>query len=161
MAKANPVLIKALKKTVLKLKNGASYQWGHMGACNCGNLAQEISQLSKGDIHRYAMQGHGDWSEQLRDYCPTSGYPMDLLISKLLETGLDIDDLKHLERLSDPCVLALLPLGKRGNVKYNDRSDVIAYLECWIDLLEEDWSKNAFTGQPVASEKINAPCILS
>lgn len=31
MAKANPELIIAIEKTVQKLQNGASYQWGHMG----------------------------------------------------------------------------------------------------------------------------------
>ena len=40
MAKATPVLIEALRKTAKKLEKGARYQWGHMGCCNCGNLAQ-------------------------------------------------------------------------------------------------------------------------
>ena len=36
MATANPELIAALERTASKLQQGASYQWGHMGACNCG-----------------------------------------------------------------------------------------------------------------------------
>jgi hypothetical protein len=47
MANPNPELIAAIEKTVSKLKNGSPYQWGHMGACNCGNLAQELTKLEK------------------------------------------------------------------------------------------------------------------
>lgn len=161
MANANPILINALRKTVIKLKKGAPYQWGHMGACNCGNLAQEITHFSKGEIHRYAMQRHGDWNEQLVDYCPASGYPMDLMISKLLETGLDLEDLKHLEKLSDPLILAKLPPEKRSEIKHNDKKDVIAYMEAWINILENEWANKVFSDLCNHSEKINAPCVLS
>ncbi len=47
------------------------------------------------------MQRYGDWNEQLNDYCPTSGFPMDELISEMMNFGFDRDDLKNLERLSD------------------------------------------------------------
>ena len=47
MAIATPELIAALERTVSKLQQGASYQWGHMGACNCGNLAQELTPFSQ------------------------------------------------------------------------------------------------------------------
>lgn len=53
MARPNPDLIAAIEKTILKLSKGAPYQWVHMGACNCGNLAQELTKLSKAEIHSY------------------------------------------------------------------------------------------------------------
>ena len=56
MATANPDLIAAIEKTTLNLSKGSPYQWGHMGSCNCGNLAQELTKLSKAEIHSYAMQ---------------------------------------------------------------------------------------------------------
>lgn len=139
MAKSSERLIEAFRKTIHKLKRNAHYQWGHMGACNCGNLAQELTKLSKAEIHQYAMQKAGDWNDQLVDYCPTSGYPMDLMISKMVEAGLSIDELKHLERLSDPNILKNIPFEKRMKIKKNKKEDVILYMETWLQILEEDF----------------------
>lgn len=139
MARVSAELIAAFRRTINKLKNNAPYQWGHMGACNCGNLAQELTQLSKAEIHQFAMEKSGDWNDQLIDYCPTSGYPMDLMISKMIASGLTIDELKHLERLSDPKVLSQLPMPKRQQLKKNLKADVILYLETWTRILEEEW----------------------
>ncbi|MGB3465010.1 MAG: hypothetical protein WBA74_07065 [Cyclobacteriaceae bacterium] len=140
MAKATPELIEAIRKTAKKLESGAPYQWGHMGSCNCGNLAQEITDMTDKQIHDYAMKRHGDWQEQVIDYCPTSGLPMDYLISKLLDAGLTTIDLQNLERLSDKEVLNRLKSGKR-HLKHNLRNDVILYMKAWADLLEEEISK--------------------
>jgi hypothetical protein len=139
MANPNPELIAAIEKTVSKLKNGSPYQWGHMGACNCGNLAQELTKLEKGEIHSYAMQRHGDWNEQLIDYCPTSGYPMDLMITRMLDFGLTTSDLAHLERLSDPMVLAEMSIEKRNSLSKNKKEDVIFYMITWSKLLRKNW----------------------
>ena len=155
MARANPELIAAFRKTISKLKKGAPYQWGHMGACNCGNLAQELISISKSDIHRNAMAKSGDWNEQLNDYCPTSGFPMDLMINKLLEKGLSIDELKHLEKLSDPKILSRIPLSKRNNLVKNNREDVIFYLEIWLEILEDQWLNENHSFSKVWSEKNN------
>jgi hypothetical protein len=83
------------------------------------------------------MQRHGDWSEQLNDYCPTSGLPMDDLISEMLAFGFDADDLRHLERLSDPLVLRQLPSTRR-HLSFNVKKDVITYLEAWATKIEEE-----------------------
>lgn len=136
MARPTPELIHALRQTARKLAHGAPYQWGHMGGCNCGNLAQELTKLTKDQIHRYAMQRHGDWNEQAEDYCSTSQMPIDLLINEMLTAGLQLEDLKHLERLDDRQVLHRFPIGKRF-LKHNKRDDVIAYMNAWADLLEE------------------------
>lgn len=139
MAKSNPLLIAALENTILNLTKGASYQWGHMGACNCGNLAQELTQLTKGEIHAYAMQRHGDWSEQILEFCPTSGYPIDLMIQKMLDAGLSLEDLSNLEKLSDPEILATMPKEKRDSITKNSKEDLIYYLQNWAKLLREKW----------------------
>ena len=107
-----------------------------MGGCNCGNLAQQLTKLNKDQIHRYAMQRHGDWNEQAEDYCSTSQMPIDLLINELLHAGLLLEDLKHLERLNDRQVLLRFPLEKRF-LKHNVREDVISYMNAWAELLEE------------------------
>ncbi|MDN5199834.1 hypothetical protein QQ008_00630 [Fulvivirgaceae bacterium BMA10] len=136
MAKANLNLIEAIRKAAQKIKNSKHYQWGHMGSCNCGHLAQEITKLSKSQIHEYAMRKYGDWTEQCMDYCPTSRYPMDLVISTMLDAGLDIDDLKNLERLSDREVLKTFPIEER-NLRHNVKQDVVKYMMAWAKLLEE------------------------
>lgn len=65
MAKPKPELINALRKTARNLQTSTSYQWGHMGSCNCGHLVQEVTKLTKAQIYEYAMRTRGgDWSEQ-------------------------------------------------------------------------------------------------
>ncbi len=135
MAKASLKLIKALRNTAKTLGKSKNYQWGHMGSCNCGHLAQEITKLTKSEIHQRAMQKYGDWSDQLNDYCPSSGLLMDDLITELLGAGLDVDDLKYLEKLSDTEVLRTLPESCRY-LSHNRRDDVVKYLKAWADLLE-------------------------
>jgi hypothetical protein len=139
MAKANPELIIALRNAADKLNKSKDYQWDHMGSCNCGFLAQEITHLTKSQIHERAMNKHGDWNEQLNDYCPTSGLLMDDLISNMLSAGLDTEDLKQLEKLSNPLVLRTLPQHKRY-LKHNLRDDVVLYMHTWANLLEEQLS---------------------
>jgi len=155
MAKPSVELIQALRNTAKRLESSPDYQWGHMGSCNCGFLAQEITKLSKHQIHSRAMQRYGDWNEQLNDYCPTSGLLMDDLISQLLDAGLDIDDLKKLEKLSDKSILDNLPSGKK-HLSKNSKNDVIDYVNAWADLLEEKMindihlSKEIFINETVA-----------
>jgi hypothetical protein len=141
MAQVSSAVIDTLRATAAKIESDTRYQWGHMGLCNCGFLAQEITKLTKTEIHTRAMQRHGDWTEQLNDYCPTSGLAMDNLISELILFGFDADDLMHLEKLSDGKVLAQLPLEKR-NLRYNSKKDAIAYLCAWANLLEEELIAN-------------------
>ena len=137
MARPKPELIQALRSAARKLQRSQNYQWGHMGSCNCGYLVQEVTQLSKADIHEYAMRTRGgDWSEQALDFCPSSGYLMDQVISYMLEAGMDIEDFKHLERLSDQEVLRRLPVAER-TLRHNFKEDVVKYMNVWADLLEE------------------------
>lgn len=135
MARPSIQLIQALRNTAKTLNNSSHYQWGHMGSCNCGFLAQEIARLNKDEIHERAMQRYGDWNEQLNDYCPTSGLLMDDLIDKLINAGLSIDDLKRLEKLSDPEILKNLPSGKKYLI-HNNKPDVVEYLNTWAKVME-------------------------
>jgi hypothetical protein len=137
MAKPRLELIQALRKTAQKIADSNHYQWGHMGSCNCGHLVQEVTRLTRAEIHEYAMRTRGgDWSEQALDYCPTSGYLMDQVISIMLDAGLEVEDFRHLERLSDRAVLRRLPESERF-LQHNQREDVAKYLRTWADLLEE------------------------
>jgi hypothetical protein len=60
---------------------------------------------------------------------------MDELIDTMVNFGFDVDDLKHLERLSDEIVLKTLAPAER-NLRYNVKEDVIKYVNAWANLLE-------------------------
>jgi len=135
MAKHSPSVIQLLRSTAQELAVYSDYQWGHMGSCNCGFLARKITNRLSSEIHSIAMQRAGDWNEQLNDYCPGSGLPMDTIISDMIAFGFDPDDLKHLERLSDRAILLSLPKEKRNLVRHV-KADVIEYLKAWALLLE-------------------------
>lgn len=139
MAAIRISIIEALRTTANKLENGNRYEWGHMGNCNCGNLVQTITSFTRAEIQEYALQKRGDWSEQLIDYCPTSGYPMDMIIGKMIEFGFSAQDLRHLEWLSDNEVLE-----KSGHkfLNRNLKSDTILYLNSWADLIEDSLLKS-------------------
>ena len=136
MAYANPRLIHALKVTAARLREGAPYQWGHLGKCNCGHLAQTLTQRSRREIHEAALARGGEWRDRVRDYCPTSGFPIDHIIRELLGFGLNASDLADLEYLADARVLRRLP--ERRELRRNVREDVVAYLEAWAELLSEE-----------------------
>lgn len=138
MARVSISLIQALREATSELEKSKSYQWGHMGLCNCGHLAQVVCKMDSQSIHQYALQGQGDWSEQTLAYCPTSGLPFDWIISELINFGFDAQDLRHLEKLSDPKVLAHpTVLGKR--LLHNKKEDVVEYLNAWTRVLEEEY----------------------
>ncbi len=138
MAQPTFPVIQALRDTAQRLNAQAPYQWGHMGSCNCGHLAQTITQLTKSEIHARAMQRYGDWERQIIDYCPTSGLPIDHTIDEMLALGFNRSDLTHLERLSDPAILAIMPFERRDALRHNQRGDVVLYLHTWATLLEDE-----------------------
>jgi hypothetical protein len=135
MANPNKNLIKALRETAVKLREGATYAWGNHGACNCGNLLQVITPLSRQEIMSYAQTGIGEWTELATDYCGVTDAPVDLLLSKLIEVGLTPSDIHNLEYLDNRDVLENLPGGFRW-LKRNERNDVIVYFETFADMLE-------------------------
>ena len=141
MAQPSLSVIEALRATARQLENATApraYQWGHMGSCNCGHLAQVITRLDRAEIHQRALQTRfGDWDDQLNDYCPNSGLPLDEVIDEMLAMGFTRADLAHLERLSAPAVLAALPAQHPGPLRRNQRPDAILYLRTWANLLEE------------------------
>ncbi|MEZ4460644.1 MAG: hypothetical protein R3E66_13130 [bacterium] len=139
MAKPSLELIAALRATADRMDNGAKFHWNHMGSCNCGHLAQTLTRLSKAQIHRMAMENAGDWTEQAREFCPDSGYPLDRVIEIMVRVGLNTNDIANLERLSDPKVLKRLGAGE---LDYRNREDAVTYIRAWADLLEAQWRED-------------------
>jgi len=132
MARANAELIGALRRTAERLSGDVSYQWGHMGMCNCGHLAQSITGLASAEIHQSALIREGDWEQQARDYCPTSGHLIDVVLAAMFDLGLTPDDVRYLEKLSDPAVIHRI--GRY--LRFNSREDVILYMKTWAAMLE-------------------------
>lgn len=137
----NLTLIQALRATIAKLENGATYKWTHMGHCICGNLVQSVTKFSAKEIHEFALEKAGDWRDQTLEYCGTTGYTMDYIIETLLSLGLKSHEIAHLERLSDYKVLSRLPVGER-TLDHRKREDVLTYLKSMVAMLEEEYSEN-------------------
>ncbi len=133
MAKLNRTVIEALRTTADRLRSGADYEWGHAGACNCGHLAQTVTQRSKQEIYKMVS---GEWSEHLNDYCPITGCAVEDVAAQMIAFGFTPGELADLERLQDPRVLERLP-GRR-HLRRNDRDDVVLYLETWASMLEAE-----------------------
>jgi hypothetical protein len=126
-------LIRALRVTADRLAGDTSYQWGHMGMCNCGHLAQAITGLTPAEIHSSALVREGDWEQQAHDYCPTSGLIVDHVLAAMFSIGLNRNDIRNLEKLADVDVVRRM--GRYP--KRNRREDVVEYMRTWADLLEE------------------------
>ena len=107
-----------------------------MGACNCGHLAQTVTELPREALHAMATERPGDWSELANDHCGVSGLPIDHVIATMLDIGLSRSDIRELERLSGRDVLRRLPEGERA-LDHRRKADVVRYLGAWADLLEE------------------------
>lgn len=137
MAYANVELVRALRLTAARLREGAGYQWGHLGMCNCGHLAQTLTGLGKAEIHAAALVRGGEWEDRVREHCPTSGQAIDDIIRTMLDCGLDPSDLADLEDLRDERILRRLPSGRR-HLQRNQRDDVVEYLETWARVLDEE-----------------------
>jgi hypothetical protein len=154
MARANRELITALRRTAQRLRAGADYKWSHFGQCNCGHLAQTVTLLSARELQAAAFKRAGDWGEQAFEYCPTSGYPVDYVLSRLFELGLAPEDMGHLERLSDDRVLERLGVHE---LQHTRRDHVVAYLEAWAEQLAEALPPPSVEAQVSASEQGNEP----
>lgn len=133
MATPNIALVRALRTTALRLESGANYRWSNFANCNCGNLAQTVTDLSASEIHRAAFQQGGDWGEQAVEYCVNTGLPIHHIFDQMLRLGLSPHDFRRLERLSDAAVVARV--GRR--LRHSHREDAVAYMRAWADLLEE------------------------
>lgn len=125
-------LVQALQVVAERLEQGAPYQWGHMGQCNCGHLAQVLTTKTAAQIHQSAIARQtGEWSEFAHDYCASSGALIDDVFEELITAGLSRKDIIHLENLSDPEVIAAVgrPLQR------HERQDAIAYTRALAEKL--------------------------
>lgn len=83
-----------------------------------------------------------DWADAAIEYCPLSGLPIDDIITQMLDAGLSLAEIGHLERLSDRRVLKRIPKDRlpegRPHLRRNSRADLVLYLDAWAELLTEE-----------------------
>jgi hypothetical protein len=177
MARPSGELIFALRKTAARLsREEVTYRWASFAHCNCGHLAQTITGLDPAEIQRRAMRREGDWGSQARNSalrrlpqrdhldgpaldegawepenvgaCQATGAPLDAVLRQMYQLGLSPEDVGHLERLSDPEVRRRLGTGTR-HFPHHQRENVIAYLQAWAALLEEQLVATAQAGDRI------------
>jgi hypothetical protein len=163
MARPSARLVRALRTTADRLEQPeVVYQWSHYGHCTCGHVAQTITRLEPSTIYRAAFYRPGDWGEQAAqlgrtehpdygerpaidegayefeslDRCASTGSPLTAILATMYAAGLERDDVRHLERLSDGEVLRKLGKNTTG-LEHARREHVIAYLRGFAELLEE------------------------
>lgn len=149
MARPTIELIIALRSTAARLAEGADYKWSHFGQCNCGHLAQTVTHFTAKELQDAAFARAGDWKEQALEYCPTSGYPVDYVLTRLFELGLAPEDMGHLERLTDDRILRRLGV---QSLVYTRRDHVVAYMQAWADWLSERLAPEEVPSLPLAAE---------
>jgi len=135
MNNSNPDLIKALRETADRLNNGARYEWGHMGRCNCGHLVQTLTDMTDIEIAESVDYQLNEWTEHANDYCDGSRTKVQDLFDTLGGFGLGPEDLRHLEHLSDRRILQRID--GRQELRKNVVSDVSLYMRTMADVLEE------------------------
>lgn len=135
MNRCKPELVSALRDTAARLQDGARYEWGHMGRCNCGHLVQTLTQLSDREIVAAVEHELEEWTEHARDYCEGSGQPVEQLFEHLAAFGFGTEDVIHLENLSDQRVRARL--GGRY-LRRNQVEDVTLYMQTLAEILAVD-----------------------
>lgn len=141
MAQPDPRLIENLRKTTQRLKDGAQYEWGHMGRCNCGHLIQTVTDMSDYEIVRSIDFELDEWTEHAKLYCDGTNHKVDDIFHSLEDIGFDYKDIVNLEYLSDPHVLSTLPSDRRY-LRRNNLDDVIVYMETLADVLEKELEEN-------------------
>ena len=109
--------------------------------CNCGNLAQTITGLDADAIHEAAYTQSGDWGQQGREYCRTSGLPIARVVREMLDAGLEPTDFEYVERLTHPHVLKRLEEGE--TLHHTSREDTIRFMELWAEILAEKLTEGA------------------
>lgn len=126
-----------LRKTADRLDQGARYEWGHMGRCNCGHLVQTLTDMTDREISKAVEHKLDEWSEHAQTYCEQTGSPVDDLFRTLEEVGFSHKDVIALEYLTDSRVLKLL--GPKGQqLRRNFAPDVSLYMRTLAQVVEAE-----------------------
>lgn len=141
VAKNRPELIDALRVTADRLADGATYEWGHMGRCNCGHLVQTLLDITDQEIAASVDHQLDEWSEHANDYCEGTGTKVDDLFTQLYRAGLGYRDVIQLENLSNREVLQRIGRASAAenpvHLRRNHVEDVTLYMRTMADMLQD------------------------
>jgi len=84
----------------------------------------------------------GAWEPENVGACQVTGTPLDEVLGQMYALGLTPSDVVHLERLSGREVRQRLGTSTI-RFEHHRRENVVAYLEAWADLLEEQLARAA------------------
>lgn len=98
-----------------------------------------------------ALRKTADNLEQTSDYA----WQHTNIIRDILSFGFDINDIKHLQHLSDDAILSSLPVDER-NLHHYIKRDVAKYIRTWATLLENKLLDDIYLPQNI----INTETIL-
>lgn len=136
MASHEKNISELLRATAERLDQGARYEWGHMGRCNCGHLVQTLTNMTDREIAASVEYKLDEWSEHARDYCENTHSPVEDLFRTLAEVGFSHTDVMALEYLNDPRVVSRLGV-KGRNLRRNFAPDVSLYMRTLAAVLDE------------------------
>lgn len=140
MANHKKPIVDLLRKTAERLDDGARYEWGHMGRCNCGHLVQTLTDMTDRQIAEKVEHQLDEWSEHAKVYCTQTGTPVEELFRALEEVGFSHRDVVALEYLSDNRVRSRL--GEQGRrLRRNHAPDVSLYMRTLADVIETEHAK--------------------
>lgn len=157
MNDARNALLAAIEHAADDIEHGAPFEWGHVGRCTVGHIAQRLAAMSDREIVAAFEQTLDQWREHAAEYfdvaigdeplattesphqkCPQVGASMRRIYRLFHLAGLDAEDIGHLEFLSDPTVLAHIPPSRRARLRRNDARDVVLYLRTMAHLLRTE-----------------------
>ena len=145
-------LIQALRDTARRLATEAPYQWGHMGSCNCGHLAQTVTRLTKAEIHTQALQPPRRLGAPAHGLLPHQRPALRPDHRRDAGPGL-LPRRPHATSKSSatrPCAIAI-PFERRNALRHNQRDDVVLYLHTWADLLDSAGDSRRAVRPPLPS----------
>jgi hypothetical protein len=116
-------LIRALRETAHKLRNGTRYEWLDSANCNCGVLAQTIMDIDGDALDRRIPWGC--WTFAAEKYCPVTGLPLHDVFAALRTAGIEWHDYKRIEYCDGS-----------GPAIYQSRDAVAAWMDREADELE-------------------------
>lgn len=165
----NTKLITALRTAATAVENETfNYDWKLISQCNCGVVICSLLGLSADGLSKRMESdptdiGIATWTEIVGSVCPVSGIPESQIFRELYSLGLTAIEIRHLEYLDAPEVVARIPVrhkrsglfglwrSKEVERHYDDKDDLVTYLRAWADLLTERGADDMPPFQPQAA----------